>query len=217
MKALAHLCRCMGNEGVTGWRMVNAELSHRRSAQRRPAVIVLTAMLVLLTVLLAAIWGLRGTLADGPTLHVGAPEQVLVGTPIELTLQIHNAADVGGYQARVLFDSSVAHIEGVSHSGSDLAASGRFVQTLGPHELDSGATFGAFSCASRNCDDSATKSGGAGVSGDITLGTVSIVPNSPGQLTIDLSGLRLSGTNGGEIPVNGGSMSITVYVTDELE
>jgi hypothetical protein len=168
-------------------------------------------------VALAALWGLAGTSAEGPTFHVLAPEQARVGIPIELTVTVSNASDVGGYQARVLFDTGSAHLEGVSHANGAIAALGRYVQTLGPIEIDGGASFGVLSCATQECDAGYGKPVTSGASGDITLGTVSIVADKPGQLTIDLTGLRLASTSGADIPVTGTSQTLSVYVTDELE
>lgn len=188
--------------------------TRRPGEGRRPLTIALTVLLILLSVLLAANWGLSGANADGPSLSVSSPEQARAGEPIDVALILHNASDVGGYQVRASFGPLPARLEGVSHSDSSIAMLGRFIQTIGPLEQSGGASWGMFSCAGADCS-SAGK--GDGASGDVVLGTFTVVADGTGPLTISLSGLRLSDASGVPIALANDAASVTVFVTEEQE
>jgi hypothetical protein len=197
--------------------MTRTSTAGRRSTDRRFTPVALTAMLILLSVLVAAAWELTGTSAEGPIVEILAPTQGRVGEAVELTLIVRNVSNVGGYQARALFDASTARFGGINHSSGDVAATGRFVQTIGPGEIAGGASFGMYSCATRSCDATTSKPVTSGASGDVTLGTISILPDAAGSLTIVISGLRIADTSGVDIPIAHDSLTITISVTDEGE
>src|SRR4051794_22536732 len=70
--------------------------------------------------------------AQGPALLVAAPAQVAVGARLTLALTLQNAANLGGYQATLHFDSTAAHFNGMTHDLGALRLLGRDVEPLGP-------------------------------------------------------------------------------------
>ncbi len=170
-----------------------------------------TIIVVVLLAVTGGIWRLAGTSAEGPTLEITAPAEVEVGSPVDIAIVVHNASGIGGYQARLLFDSSKAHLSGVDHRQNDIAKLGRFVQTLGPNEFNSGASFGLYSCPVDECGDLG-KPVDRGADGELKLAIVSIVPDQPGILTFELADLRFSDASGSEIIVETGALSLSVNV-----
>ena len=189
-------------------------ISTRRAKELRPMsrmfrLVVLS--LVIILALTAGIWRLSDTSAEGPTIEIAAPEQVEVGQSIDLTVVVHNASGIGGYQARLLFDTGLAHFSGVDHSANEIAGLGRFVQTLGPNEFDGGVSFGLYSCPVDHCGDIG-KPVERGVEGDLHLATISITADQPGPLSLELTGLRFSDASGAEVAVEAGNLVVTVDV-----
>ena len=73
------------------------------------------AIPIIVVAVVAGVWSLSGTSAEGPVLTVSVPEQVEVGQPIELVLTVSSASGIGGYQSRLLFDTSRAHYARQQH------------------------------------------------------------------------------------------------------
>lgn len=188
--------------------------SARQTKLRRIDERILRGLIVILVVLVAitgGIWRLSGTSAEGPTLEIIAPAEVQVGHPVDISIVVHNASGIGGYQARLLFDSSKAHLSGVDHRANQIANLGRFIQALGPNEFDGGVSFGLYSCPVDECGDIG-KPVDRGADGELNLATVSIVPDQPGILTFELSDLRFSDASGTEIAVETDVLSLSVNV-----
>ena len=167
--------------------------------------------LIIVVAILAGFWRFSDTSAEGPVLEVSAPEQVEVGQPIELTLVVRNASGIGGYQSRLLFDTSKAHLSGVDHSANDLAAIGRYIQTLGPNEFDGGISFGLYSCPVDECGTTG-KPVDRGADGDLNLATIRVTPDQPGPFSLELSDLRFADASGAEITVETTTLVVVVDV-----
>jgi len=174
------------------------------------------SFLIVVAALLAGFWRFSDTSAEGPVLEILAPQQVEVGQPIELTLVVHNASGIGGYQPRLLYDTSRAHFSGVDHSGNQLAAIGRYIQTLGPNEFDGGVSFGLYSCPVDECG-STGKPVDRGADGELILATVLVTPDQPGPLSLELSDLRFSDASGAEVAVDATSLVVVVDVVPGQE
>lgn len=168
-------------------------------------------ILIILAAIVAGFWRLSDTSAEGPVFEISAPQQVEVGQPIELTLVVRNASGIGGYQSRLLFDTSRAHFSGVDHSANQIAAIGRYVQTLGPNEFDGGISFGLYSCPVDECGATG-KPVDRGADGDLDLATISITPDQPGPLSLELTGLRFSDASGAEVAVETSALVVVVDV-----
>ncbi len=168
-------------------------------------------LLIIIVALLSGFWRLSDISAEGPILDVSAPAQVEVGQPIELTLVVRNASGIGGYQSRLLFDTSRAHLSGVDHSANELAAIGRFVQTLGPNEYDGGVSFGLYSCPVDECGATG-KPVDRGADGELNLVTVRVTPDQPGPFSLELSDLRFSDASGTEVSVETSTLVVVVDV-----
>lgn len=152
-------------------------------------------LLIVGVALAAASWRLSATSAEGPVLEVSVPEQVEVGQTIDIMLVVRNASGIGGYQGKLLFDTSRARFSGLDHSANELAALGRFIQALGPNEFDGGVSFGLYSCPVDACGNTG-KPVNRGAEGDLHLATVSVTPEQPGPLSLELSELRFSDSAG---------------------
>jgi hypothetical protein len=168
-------------------------------------------LLIILAAILAGFWRFSDTSAEGPVLEISAPQQVEVGQPIELTLVVHNASGIGGYQSRLLFDTSRAHFSGVDHSGNQLAAIGRYIQTLGPNEFDGGVSFGLYSCPVDECGTTG-KPVDRGADGELNLVTIVVTPDQPGPFSLELSDLRFSDASGAEVAVEAATRVVVVDV-----
>jgi len=169
------------------------------------------AFLIIGVALASASWRLTVTSAEGPVLDVTAPEQAEVGQPIDLTLVVRNASGIGGYQGKLLFDTSRARFSGVDHSANQLAAIGRFIQALGPNEFDGGVSFGLYSCPVDACGETG-KPVDRGADGELHLVTISVTPEQPGPLSLELSGMRFSDASGAEISVDTPSLIVAINV-----
>lgn len=198
--------------------MFNAISKHPLPQVRRTAVMATVSSIIVAGVLLgySSVFRSQGTSAAGPELIVEAPSQVRVGEPIVVTMRIRNANDIAGYETRVLFDTSVAHLRGLVQRDNDLRKLGRDVQALGPIEIDGGVVIGAFSCPYKDC------AGSAGVAkqpkggrGEVRLATFSIVADAAGQLTLTLDQPRFVDVNGAPVTVTATTLALTVTVVGE--
>jgi hypothetical protein len=165
--------------------------------------------LIIGVALFAANWRLSTISAEGPVVEINAPEQVVVGEPITLAVVVRNASGIGGYQGKLLFDTSRARMSGVDHSANELAAIGRYIQALGPNEFDGGISFGLYSCPVDACG-STGKPVDRGADGDLHLVTVSITPEQPGPLSLEFTGLRFADASGAEVDVEMPSLTVVV-------
>lgn len=146
-------------------------------------------------------------------LRVASPKKVEVGKPINLTFSLENARNVGGYEANVLFDTGVAEFAAVRQDALGLSRNGRDVGSIDAVETPEGVSVGAFSCP---VDDCTVRRGGErvdqGVSGRVTLATVSIVPKSAGKMTLRIAQMKVVDAQGREISSGSRERVITVQV-----
>ncbi|HSH81416.1 MAG TPA: CSLREA domain-containing protein [Herpetosiphonaceae bacterium] len=162
-----------------------------------------------LFVLLGLIFGSIGSLpataqaaAPSPTLEIQLPTQVEVGDPIAATFVLAGSSDVAGYEASLLFDPAVAHLNGLEQRKNDLRKFGRDVGPLGPLELPNGVSFGLYSCPVADCVQSThgQRASGGG-HGKLRLATLTLVADQPGQLELVLGETRFVDSTGQLIPV----------------
>ncbi|HEU5097958.1 MAG TPA: CSLREA domain-containing protein, partial [Roseiflexaceae bacterium] len=152
--------------------------------------------------------------AQGPSLLVAAPAQVVAGQRLTLELAVRDIGDLGGYQAVLRFDTAAAHFNGMQHNLTALRAIGRDVGPLGPLEQPDGIAFGAYSCPVARCvgaRDGARQTLGA--SGQIALATIEIIADRPGTLELALEAGPFVGAAGNLVAVAGTSQTIRVQVS----
>jgi CSLREA domain-containing protein len=153
--------------------------------------------------------------AQAPALLVVAPAQVTVGARLTLALTLRNAVDLGGYQASLRFDSSVAHFNGMTHDLGALRLIGRDVEPLGPAEQSDAIAFGAYSCPVVRCvgarDGLRQTRGGFGT---IALATIDIIADRAGTLELALSAASFVDADGMPLTVAGAQQAIRVQVGD---
>ena len=152
--------------------------------------------------------------APDPSLTIDAPRSVKAGYPIEISLSVQGAEDVGGYEANVLFDKKAAEFASVAQEDKDLGDAGRDAEPLGFVETSRGASFGGFSCPVDDCVElgGPPKVVGRGVGGSVELGTLTVIPERAGKLEMRLVGTKVVDAAGGKIAVNPTSKSLTVQV-----
>ncbi len=141
------------------------------------------------------------TIQSLPALRVDAPTQAAVGEIINLTLRVEEVADIGGYEATLLFDTAAAEFAGVQQRENDLKQLGRDVGSLAVVDLPTGVAFGLYSCP---MDDCVTRQGAkksTGGSGSVELAKVSLIANTPGQLEIKLAAAKFVDAAGKPITV----------------
>jgi hypothetical protein len=151
--------------------------------------------------------------AQGSSLVLAAPAQVAAGERLTLELALSGAAGLGGYQARLRFDTAAAHFNSMQHDLGALRAIGRDVGLLGPIEQPDGIAFGAYSCPVASCvgaRDGARQPLGA--SGRIGLATIEIIADQPGTLELSLDAGPFVDAAGAPVAVAGASQTIRVQV-----
>jgi CSLREA domain-containing protein len=156
--------------------------------------------------------------AAGPTaartslLQITAPERVDVGEPIVLTLTLQRAVNVAGYEATILFDSSVAEFAGLEQQNNDLRAFGRDVASLAAVDLPHGVAIGLYSCPVEDCVSRAGNRQNQGQTGTVGLGRLSLVANQPGVLEIAFDAIKVVDAAGNPIVVRMQEQRINVRV-----
>ena len=104
-----------------------------------------------------------------------------MGEQLTINLAIENAADLGGYELRLTFGSSVVHVQ-EAQDGGFLGSTGLSVLPVGPHiDNNTGAVaFGAVTMGS-----------GQGPSGTGVLGTVSLEAVGAGKSPLHLDDVTI--------------------------
>jgi CSLREA domain-containing protein len=123
-----------------------------------------------------------------PSIRLDAPGRAQVGYPIEISLTVRGADEVGGYETNLLFDKKAAEFASVIQENKDLGDLGRDVEPLGPVQTSRGVSIGGFSCPVNDCvdlKDSPKVEHGAG--GTVELATVTVIPKRAGRLEFDLA------------------------------
>jgi len=134
------------------------------------------------------------------SIRLVVPTRVSVGEPIAVELVLEGARNLAGYEAVVSFDISAARFGGLDLLTSGLRRAGQGVQALGPAELATGVAFGQYSCPAESCV-SIKRGGIRGVSGNVRLAELTIVPEKAGQLEIRVGSARFVQPDGGVLSV----------------
>jgi CSLREA domain-containing protein len=147
-----------------------------------------------------------------PVLQIDAPKQVRVGEAIGITLVVKDAIDIAGYEAAVLYDTTVAEFAGLQQRKNDLKKLRRDIGSLAVEQLPIGSVIGLFSCPTDNCVDHKGAKRNQGGSGTIKLATVDILPSRPGILEVMLGSVKFVDAAGNPVAVQIPSQAISVQV-----
>lgn len=195
-------------------RQVPRSLSRAR-ALPLPLPIILLPLLVILAVIAAIVLSRVTTTASGPSLQVGIPNNAKVGEPIELSLRIKNANGIGGYETKVAFDTTKAHMQSFEQQPKSLKKLGRDAQPLGPVETSDGVVIGAYSCPVADCTQATSKvRADKGARGNVTLATITLIADAPGDLMVSLRDLTFVDASGQKVDVASSSLSFTIAVSE---
>jgi hypothetical protein len=188
----------------------------QRFSMRRIGLVV-----ICLGALLAGIsWGVgwQSGSAASPRLAIDAPEEALVGEPIDIRLIIDDANGIAAFDAIVGFDTSAAGLQGFRPRENDLVDLGRDVTGLGPVELPEGVAVGAYACPFENCADITGKTRNTqDGTGTFRLAAFTIVAEQPGPLTIDLTSAQFTDGTGRPVEVDLSAAVVTVEVMPNSE
>lgn len=180
-----------------------------------PMPVVLLPALVILALIAAIVLSRVTTTASGPSLQVGIPSTANVGEPFELSLRIRNANGIGGYETKVQFDTSKAHMQSFEQQPQALKKLGRDAQPLGPVEASDGVLIGAYSCPVADCTQASSKvRADKGARGNVTLATVTLIADAPGDLSVSLENLTFVDASGQQVDVSAKSLSFTIAVSE---
>lgn len=159
----------------------------------------------------AAAWGTvcaAATQGDGlPALASGVPlgsltaanlsvlpssRRVVPGAIFTQTVQIQNAAEIGAFEATLIYSPTVAQVEAVT-VGPFLSATGRTAVPVGPaiDNVAGAVTFGAFTFGSQ-----------AGAAGSGDLAYVRFRAQQPGQTAVGLQAAGVSDPQGNALPAD---------------
>lgn len=147
--------------------------------------------------------GAQSMSVDQPTLSIDAPAMVNVGTPIQITLRLIGAQQIGGYETNLLYDSSALEFAGFQQPTSDTRGLGQNVKPLSAVELRTGSALGFFSCAVANCAVDNGNMPGQANQDPTLLAAVDLIGSQPGSYEITLDQIKL---------VDGAGRSINVIV-----
>jgi CSLREA domain-containing protein len=147
-----------------------------------------------------------------PSLSIEAPTQVEVGDRIEIQLIIQNARDIAGYEAQLLFDTSVAHYSGLHQRDSDLKKFGRDVIPLVVTESPEGIAMGLASCPYPDCVEMKGTPQPRGANGKVRLGTVLIGTDQEGLLELSFAHLTFVDASGNVIDIQVPTTRVIVQV-----
>jgi hypothetical protein len=172
-------------------------------------------VLVILALIAAIVLSRVTTTASGPQLVLNTPKTAKVGEPIELAVRIKNANGIGGYETKVKFDTSKAHMQSFEQQPEALKRLGRDAQPLGPIEAVDGVVIGAYSCPVADCTDATSKArADQGAKGNVKLATVTLIADAPGDLVVSLSELTFVDASGQKVAVSTGNLAFTIAVSE---
>jgi hypothetical protein len=153
-----------------------------------------------------------GAQSGPPTLEIDAPGQVELGALIKISLRVTQAADIAGYEAAVLYDTSAAEFAGVQQRQNDLKKIGRDVSPLTAVDLPAGVSVGLYSCPVDDCVTGQGVRKSQGAQGPVNLATVVLVANQPGLLEIKLDATKFVDAAGNPVSVDISRAMVTVEV-----
>ena len=175
--------------------------------RRRPVL----SILVLLTLISTSGFVVSAARPEHGALRLSVPSVVAVGEPITIEMVVARARDLAGFEAIVSYDPGAAHFGGLDIRTSGLRRAGPGLQALGPSDLTSGVAFGQYSCPSIDCVSRATR-GVRGASGTVRLARVTIIPDQPGRLELQVDGMRFVGPDGAFLNVVAPPTLVSVQV-----
>ena len=191
--------------------------AHRLSIRR-----LLVLGLCLAALLAGTAWGVgwQSSSAASPRLVLTAPDEVLVGDPIEVRLTIEDANGVAGFEVTVGFDTETASLQSFRPQENDLAAMGLDVEGMGPVEVPGGIAIGAYACPYSDCTNpAAEKRNEQNGTGTYRLATMTLAAWQAGPLTIDLSSARFADVSGRpvEVDLSAAVVAVEVMPNGEVE
>src|ERR1051326_5837808 len=168
----------------------------------------------LLTIIALVVVGFLGAEAapTGASLEAAAPSRVGVDQPIALKLVIHDASDIAGYEARLLFDAGAVEFDALQQRQNDIKAIGRDVAALGPVTLPDGVAFGQYSCPAADCLNRQASRRAGGGRGQLQLATIVVTPHKPGTVELRLTQAKFVDASGQPIDVQNADTTIRVQV-----
>jgi hypothetical protein len=176
---------------------------------------LLLPAIVLLAIVVTLVVTRMTTTASGPSLEVGVPDSAKVGEPIQLSLTVRNANGIGGYETKVAFDTNRANLRSFEQQPQSLRKLGRDAQPLGPVEVSDGVVIGAYSCPVADCTEATSKlRADRGARGTVQLATVTLIADSPGDLTVSLVNPIFVDASGQTVDVETGTLTFTIPVAE---
>lgn len=121
-----------------------------------------------------------GAARQAPVLQAVAPASVRTGQPVDLGLFVTGAPGIAGLELTVGFAPGAAHFSGWTPPAGIAAGSGVALPAV---ETSAGVTLGFVGCALEGCVAPAG-------SGSISVGTISVVPDRAGRLSLGLSRVK---------------------------
>jgi len=171
-------------------------------------------------VLSAVAWGAGGQAgsAASPRLVLTAPDEVVIGEPIEVRLTIEDANGISGFETTISYDREVVSLQSFDPLANDLADLGLDVEGLGPVEVPDGIAIGAYACPFSSCSStSGEKRNLQDGIGTYRVATLTLVSWQPGPLTIDLRDTRFASMSGQPVTVDLSAAVVTVQVVSNGE
>jgi CSLREA domain-containing protein len=149
----------------------------------------------------------------GATLHIEAPAQVNVGEVVVLRVRIDGAAEVGGFEAQVLYSLEAAEFAGFRPQA--LAAEMGVGQLVVP-DVATGAAVGFYTCGTEAClrvrEAQASAASEVGVIAEIEL-----LALQEGQLEIGLEHVQLVDRQGQRLALSVAQPRVVVQVGEASE
>lgn len=148
----------------------------------------------------------------GPTLVLEAPGQVKPGQVISIQLTIENAANIAGYEAAVLYDTSAAEFAGIAQHDNPLRQLGRDIIPLTVVHTPAGSAIGLASCPMANCVQHQGNRVDRGGAGRLSLATLDLLPLKEGVLEIKFDALKFVDAAGSPVQVQVPNSTLSVQV-----
>jgi len=131
---------------------------------------------------------------NAPFIHITAPQQVQVDEPILVTLSLDAPVAIGGYQAALSFDTTIAQFAGTEEASDDPPA------LLGPIETPSGVAWGTVACAVQPCAPATTGVAQHDANQPLQT-TLRLIARQPGRLEIAVGQVVVLDANGKQLLV----------------
>ena len=148
-----------------------------------------------------------------PTVKIEpATKEIYLGSTGSVDILIENITDLGSFEFEIAYDGDIVQIAESGHVvlGPFLGSTGRSVIPVGP-DIDNTAGSVVYGAASFGTQ--------AGASGSGILATITWTPQVEGTTTLDLKNVKVSDTQGTEIPVNeiDGEITVTAHFWADID